>query len=637
MFQRLACIALASACLAWGCSADPMRAEPAAQQLAEAICDLGFRCCNEGEIHYYLSPFVSQEDCADRLVQSATLDPMPTFSVPIGGASITLPNVHALDLAIKDDRIRINRDALEECVVLLRGLTCNEEDEEEDEEEGCDPTLPEPPADPSPCSLARLVDGRVGEGGRCSSSDIGGAECQDELVCLRWAPAGVDGACGAPQQLGETCFGDGECVSELQCSMVDGTCQPFQQAGEECVFAPTEAQVPSPSTLLLRCAPGLTCSPFEEVCVGPCSRGYACSTGDDCAEDLACTRRVDSRDTMRSYCDDPHPAGGPCLSASDCMEGLTCEDAFLGSPPREGVCAEGLADGADCFSDVECQSGICSWVDAECTSPRANDLACSRNLECQSEFCFGSVCTPQASPGEPCPSGSSAECAGGTCVLGGFPISGVCYDADDFCGGGVCDIEPEAEEGVCVGCLEHGDCASGLCNLDTNQCLNACVALQADGEPCTVHGDCASGVCVFGANVCGTPPFPDGSPCASNTHCESGVCNMAADPPVCITPPLANGEPCLQNTHCESRVCFEVVCVDGAGEGETCGTGMLPCDPTHFYCDDEAEMPACAPIRETGEPCTRHTECRSNNCTLRYNRPMCSPAAPLDGLICDGA
>jgi hypothetical protein len=638
MLKRIAWIIALGAPMVWGCSAE-MRAEPAARDLAGAICDLGFRCCNTGEMDYYMSPFVGDDDCAERLVSSASTSTSTSFSVPIAGGSIALPNVHALDRAIKDERVRVNEGALRECVAFLQELSCNTEpeDPEDPDDEACDPTLPEPPEGPSPCSLSELVVGRVGSGGRCTSP-LMGLECRDDLVCLRATGSlGVDGACGAPQQLGEPCFADGECADDLHCSLVDGTCQEFRQAGESCIFAETEEPVPSPSTLLLRCAPGLTCSPFEQVCVGPCSRGYDCSTDADCQEGMTCASRVDSRGSWRSHCDAPHPEAGPCRFASDCVEGLTCEGSAT-FPPTEGECTPALADGAACFFDGECQSGICSNASGSCTSPRANGLACARDLECQSEYCdlFFGECAPMANPGEECASGLDRECADGWCNTPDFFSPSACTgeNEEEVCDSNTCS---DPVSGFCLECVVDEDCNTGLCDTDTNQCLNVCVALLDDGETCSAHADCASGVCVPDANVCGTPPFADGSPCASDDQCESEFCNFGALPPVCATPPLANGQPCYLSSHCESRVCFEGSCQNGAGAGTECGPGLRPCDPATFFCDLEAANPQCTLIRETGEDCTRDAECRSNFCTIEWGRPMCYPADPLDGLICDGA
>ena len=43
---------------------------PRILELAQALCDIGYRCCTPGEVRFYTGPFVTKDTCAERLVDS---------------------------------------------------------------------------------------------------------------------------------------------------------------------------------------------------------------------------------------------------------------------------------------------------------------------------------------------------------------------------------------------------------------------------------------------------------------------------------------------------------------------------------------------------------------------------------------
>src|SRR4029079_16009780 len=94
---RLAlCAALLAGC--GGSSADP---KEGADDLAGALCDLSFRCCTAGDVHYFLGHYVTPDDCADRLVNSAQVNTAFSFSLGLfEDTGVFLPNLAALDEAV---------------------------------------------------------------------------------------------------------------------------------------------------------------------------------------------------------------------------------------------------------------------------------------------------------------------------------------------------------------------------------------------------------------------------------------------------------------------------------------------------------------------------------------------------------
>lgn len=572
--QRIAWVGLLGAVAAvWigGCSSSTS-VEPTAEELAASVCELSFRCCDRGEVSWYLGPYVRDETCVERLLRAGELRPStPVDLEPILGDPLVLPNLAALDRALNTERVKVDKDALEACLLFLAEQECNSPLEEVDPE-ACIP--PEPPEE-SPCDPDLLFEGKVGEGGTCTSG-FDSLECKEGLTCRTSARVGVKGECVPMGQVGSFCFGDSECDPDLYCSQLDGTCKPYGQAGDPCVFADRESLTPDPSTALLRCDPLLSCDPVTDICVEACQRGARCSTDFACDQDQELTCVLGRCDLLREE-------GLPCGAADDCVEGLLC--AADPEEPGRTVCTRGKAAGEPCESHVECATGYCD----------------PETLECQEKLPNGELCT----------SGLDLQCRSGDC------------------------------DTSFVACASDADCTeSGSCDLTTSRCDPFCAERLPNGATCVDDAECVSEACVAG--ICRELPLAQGEPCDTDVECETGFCSLD-DERVCKELPLDNGERCASGSQCESMVCFArslgdpPVCVTGAGENEPCGVSdMLPCDPRKFFCDASGEtMPRCAPFRETGEDCESSTECRGA-CETKFNRRLCTPAAPPDAAVCDG-
>jgi hypothetical protein len=560
-----------------GCpSSQPAR--PAAQEIAQAVCDAAFRCCARNEMDYYLGPFVETDNCADRIVHAASLAEASVIGPGnILEGIVTLPNLAVLDHAIVEGRTAVRSHELDACLEHLKTLQCGAF-KPPDPPPALDVCVPpaEPPEISTPCEMDLLFEGHGQEGDDCFTPGLK-LECREGLVCRGIGTLVAEGACLFPGEEGEVCFSDGECQEDLYCSQLDGACRRWAQEGETCLFSDREDDAPSQATLLLRCDKGLACDPVTDACVAPCQRGFACISDNECdkqGQNLTC---------ILGRCDLPRALGLPCDDNSHCSEGLRCQP----SPAEPGkVCAPKL------MNNEACQFG-------------AHD-------DCASGFCDPSTtaCAPQVSPGSLCETGLNEQCQGGYCQIDNPPV--------------FCSVATQTTD--CIG--------SQVCNPFTFVCESYCVGRHADGASCTVGNECLSKACV--ASHCAKPPLDDGAPCDSGNQCRSAFCSNDPEP-VCATPPLANGRGCAAGADCTSGVCFESVCTEGLGEGAVCGDLDQPGCGLDFFCDPEAQpRPVCARIHEVGEPCTNDAQCRGS-CVIRHARNVCDATPPREAVFCDGS
>jgi len=343
--------------------------------LVKAFCDTTFHCCAQGEVSYYLGPFVDPATCADRIGTAAALDTSVSFSVGVPNLRLSLPNLGMLDRAIREGRTSINEGALNGCISYLKWLACNAPPPDA----GAPPTTctaGTTTATQSPCDQ-KMFEGRVDEGGRCLLSGAS-VECKTGLVCRSWA-SGAEGTCVKPSGVGGYCFVDAECTTDLYCSQLDGTCQHPRNAGESCQYADPDNMNPDPSTLLVECAAGLSCDPVSDTCVAPCHRGARCSVDRDCdvQQGLVC---------VMSRCDLPRADGQPCQDATDCQSTRCIVDP---AHPTMRICAPRLADNMPCSSHLECSSGFCDVRTFLCTPKVAPPGLCpsANSTQCQSGYC----------------------------------------------------------------------------------------------------------------------------------------------------------------------------------------------------------------------------------------------------------
>lgn len=529
--------ALAAAALLGACSDGPS-ASGTVDDLAQAVCDISFRCCDRGEIDFFYGPFTDGTNCAERMRQQADVDNATIIAAPFEGAVVAVPNVGVLQNAIDDGRVEIDGEALDACLEFLAGVTCNEL-VEEPEPETCQPVEPE---EENLCDPRLLVIGKVGEGGDCTNPGVS-LECREGLACRAVDSLGIQGVCVKPGSEGDFCINSGECGEDLYCSLLDGTCQVPRQEGETCLIA-------DGGGVLLACDEDLSCDPITDTCVARCARGAACFSDLDCDQEAGLQCIV-------GRCDSPRDVGLPCQTSEHCKEGLRC-----GVNPATGtdlVCLEKLENGVNCSVAVpgDCASGFCDPTTTTCAAT--------------------------ADPGDVCPSFSHVQCAGGYCDT--TPRSTPC-STDPECAdtSGVCDIASGVCQAFCVAlqpdgaqCLNGFECESGTC-VD-GFCRTTPLA---DGQPCNFAGDCASGFCNHEfPSLCETLPLANGSTCFLAEECESGICfggscqnglsegadcSSLADPPCArglfcdreqqpplCTPLLAAGAECTSSVQCQGN------------------------------------------------------------------------------------
>jgi hypothetical protein len=516
------------------------------RSLATSICDLAFRCCTQGEINYFLGPYVQGDSCEERLVNAAALQSAVSFNLQLDEqVSIQLPNLGALEQANADGRGTVSHSGVSECIAYLAELSCAVPEEEE--EEGCIP--PEPPPEATPCDEDNLFIGLVPAGGECSSPGTS-YECKEGLVCRTHPNLGVIGQCAVVGLQGDICFTNGECGDDLYCSLLDGTCQPLRQEGESCVYADRDDPTPEPGTLLLACQEHLYCDPVTDSCVAFCQQGAPCVVDEQCDEEAELT-------CILGRCDELRGEGLPCGVDDDCADDRAC--GFDPNYPETPVCIDRLAVGEPCASHLSCQSGFCDPITMRCADTVAAD--------------------------QPCPSGLDQECDMGACEQEvvycsddtDCPLSGSCSPYTSQCGTYCVALRPDGAT-----CTLDGDCVSDTCIAGFCR-----TPPLTNGEPCDMDIQCESDFCgVEDDRVCTELPLPLGARCYASAQCESLVC-FAASPtaePTCMSG-LDEGEACSDPT-------------------------LPPCNPHKYFCDDEEEPAVCAPFYETGEDCESSLQCR---------------------------
>lgn len=473
------------------------------------VCEWEFRCCDEGERAYRLSPFADDAaDCATRLIyemrqSNATANPYKSGPAASGGILGILG--YTVDLS----RVEVNPAGAAQCVAAWRARGCNEQP---DAGVRCDG-----PGEPDPCALTNLFRPKLAIGDECTEelAETGAwndVECETGSTCLPAEhpdnPKDVP-ICVKRGLEGQPCTADDDCDFDFYCS--DGDCAEKGDAGDSCSFEDPEEPVPGEEEE--QCKAGLSCHPTELECVESCTLGATCAAdascpaGSGCAplevgestdvfsvctelgKSAAASCNTDGDCTAAYYCDGAKcqadkQASQACAAANQCAEGLHCDLTTT------GTCVTNIAAGAACTQKEQCGPSS-----AGCLNAGSRGFLCRKDLQRSGETC-----------------GDDTACASGRCEY----------------------ASTTATERTCVSGAKEGDeCDTALADGTALRCAPGlhCLGMNTAAA--------AGGECVAQVDAGGDCTNEDGEPmnelCANQSMCadawdQGNVCTDAAVP-----------------------------------------------------------------------------------------------------------
>ncbi|MCU0691586.1 MAG: DUF4215 domain-containing protein [Polyangiaceae bacterium] len=429
----------------------------------------------------------------------------------------------------------------------------------------------------------------------CSGGTAGGcplsSQFSDTIVCDE-SGCGVcgDGAIGGPEgcddgnlvngdgcnsrclgELGRACTLSAQCASGF-CDPASNTCACDQHAdcptGQLCNTTPATNVCVAPG-----CGNGVKeategCDDGNTADGDGCNRACLLEIGRTCLHNAACAS---------SYCD-PADSTCACDESADCPAGLQCATHLAPNQCVLAGCGNGVRDASEACDDGNLNNG--DGCNAQCLLEFGR--TCTADVACASEYC---------DPGnDTCACDQHADCSDGQlCNTTSEPNTCV----EPGCGNGVL----EAGEGCDDGNITASDGCNASCLLEL-------------GEACDEHGDCATGLCDLAGNICA---------CSDNADCPSGqLCNTTAAPNACVEPGCGNGvtetaEGCDDGNTSSGDGC-NTLCLLELGQsctgGPACDSGR--CDPTGNVCSCNQDTD-CA----TGQVCkttTSPTSCVASGC-----------------------
>lgn len=115
--------------------------------------------------------------------------------------------------------------------------------------------------------------------------------------------------------------------------------------------------------------------------------------------------------------------------------------------------------------------------------------------------------------------------------------------------GAVSDANVKPDDAATGGgpCNRDVECATGLCNLETDKCS----VPGANGTPCFRDKECAGALCNLQTNKC-SPLGVDGDACFRDQECAGALCNLQQDKCRAKQP---FGEPCFRDKECILGLC----------------------------------------------------------------------------------
>jgi hypothetical protein len=422
------------------------------------------------------------------------------------------------------------------------------------------------------CSAAKKG---TGVDGVCASITKG--QPDDAPVCN--VTSLCDGTSGCKKIDGQTCGGNGECLSAfcadgVCCNTVcNGTCLACSAAkkgsGADGVCGNISINLPD-TNAMVQCTGTNSCDGN-----GTCKK----NVGQVCANDTQC---------VNAMCVD-----GVCCGVASCP---ACQSCAMGA---NGTCGN-IPAGPDNVAPNTCTGA--SSCDGMGNCKKSNGQSCNQTAECSTGTCTDGVCCGVAT----CPACQScAVGAGGVCgpLASGMP-----------------DI---VAPNVCMG---------------TNTCDGAGNCKKVNGQTCAATAECATGTCVDGV-CCGVASCPACQSCAAG----GGACgNIASGMPDIVAPNVCmgtstcdgagnckkvNGQTCAATAECATGTCVDNVCCGAAscpacqscalGANGTCGniaSGMPDNVPANACkgtstCDGGGNCK-----KANGQTCAATSECATGTC-----------------------
>lgn len=302
--------------------------------------------------------------------------------------------------------------------------------------------------------------------------------------------------------------------------------------------------------------------------------------------------------------------GQTCANPSVEWENPTCGDVRCYIDGGKTLKVE-IPDGCDeCFYVVIGCPDQCE----DCPPQRKKICPCDTNADCPDcESCVNGICAEDC-PGKPCDNGTCVDCTDEVpCPSGQICVSGKCQcppskpfvDSKGICRECVTDEQcPPCHICTPDGCVPIV-CPEGVCNPETETCVDCLVANDCGENECCVGNSCnccpgfvrdfTTGKCV---------PEPD---CSKDTDCKE--CEICVEG-TCVPVQCPDGYVCVGGVCVPECDCFNKDCTGN----RTC----LPLDSTTCFCAPCEG--ACNESADCGEGCfCDNGECRANPCSGACN------------------
>lgn len=343
---------------------------------------------------------------------------------------------------------------------------------------------------------------------------------------------------------------------------------------------------------------------------------------------LACTDTVVTRDNNASSAQEE---GGERQGGEEGGAKVPARDAG-----KDGQDASIAEIEPECLNHGDCASGACDKSGNRCV-PCLREGETSLGCNAQAPACAVDIddfannrcveCVAHSDCGEWACDTEQNLCV--ECLVEGDDTIG-CSDERP-----VCETAEDSSDNRCVQCLEHSDCESGACDKENKTCV-AClieddepIGCDAEGDTpvckthddaeknecvaCLEHEDCASGVCDSSRNICVECLVDDDEAIGCDEEdeplckvddedSEENLCVQCLEMSDCSDPAASVCDadsnrctPCDEDSDCEAiedlPACNQGVCVE-------CTDSELHCFDTTPICQDN-ECRACE----------SHTEC----------------------------